>query len=66
MIGWDDSSLARLPHLNLTTVRQDAAEMTRLAVERSVARINADPVENREQVLPADLIVRGSTASPPT
>ena len=45
MVGWDDSSLARLPHLNLTTVRQDAAEMTRLAVQRSVARINDDPVD---------------------
>ena len=64
VVGWDDSSLARLPHLNLTTVRQDAAEMTRLAVQRSVARINDDPVDGREHVLSPELVVRGSTSAP--
>jgi DNA-binding LacI/PurR family transcriptional regulator len=64
VVGWDDSSLARLPHVNLTTVRQDAEEMTRLAVERSVARIHDDPVTDREQVLSPSLVVRGSTAPP--
>jgi DNA-binding LacI/PurR family transcriptional regulator len=64
VVGWDDSSLARLPHLDLTTVRQDAEELTRLAVQRSVARIQGDPVSGREQVLPPELIVRGSTAPP--
>lgn len=63
VVGWDDSSLARLPHLDLTTVRQDAEEMTRLAVERSVARIQRDPVSDREQVLAPELVVRGSTAA---
>jgi DNA-binding LacI/PurR family transcriptional regulator len=61
VVGWDDSSLARLPHLDLTTIRQDADVMTRLAVERSVARIHDDPVADREQVLPPRLVVRGST-----
>ena len=61
VVGWDDSSLARLPHVDLTTVRQDADVMTRLAVERSVARIHDDPVTDREQVLPPRLVVRGST-----
>jgi len=64
VVGWDDSSLARLPHVNLTTVRQDADVMTRLAVERSVARIRNEPVPDREQVLPPSLVVRGSTAAP--
>lgn len=64
VVGWDDSSLARLPHLNLTTVRQDAYSMTRLAVERSVARIHDEPVAEREVVLPPELVVRGSTAAP--
>ena len=63
VVGWDDSSLARLPHLDLTTVRQDADVMTRLAVERAVARIHDDPVADREQVLPPRLVVRGSTAA---
>lgn len=64
VVGWDDSSLARLPHVNLTTVRQDADEMTRLAVERSMARVQDDPVTDREQVLRPTLVVRGSTAAP--
>jgi DNA-binding LacI/PurR family transcriptional regulator len=64
VVGWDDSSLARLPHVDLTTVRQDADEMTRLAVERSMARIQDDPVTDREQVLRPTLVVRGSTAAP--
>jgi DNA-binding LacI/PurR family transcriptional regulator len=64
IVGWDDNSLARLPHLNLTTVRQDAVEMTRLAVERSVARLSGETVTKREIVLPPDLIVRGSTGAP--
>lgn len=62
VVGWDDSSLARLPHVDLTTVRQDADVMTHLAVERCVARIHDDPVTDREQVLQPRLVVRGSTA----
>ena len=64
IVGWDDNSLARLPHLDLTTVRQDAVEMTRLAVERSVARLSGEAVAKRELVLPPDLVVRGSTGAP--
>jgi DNA-binding LacI/PurR family transcriptional regulator len=63
IVGWDDNSLARLPHLDLTTVRQDAVEMTRLAVERSVARLSGVAVTKRELVLPPDLVVRGSTGA---
>src|SRR5687767_2387402 len=48
IVGWDDSSLSRLPHLELTTVRQDAGEMTRLAVERCAARLTDDVVPDRE------------------
>jgi len=64
IVGWDDNALARLPHLNLTTVRQDSVEMTRLAVERSVGRLRGEPVTEREIVLPPELVVRGSTAAP--
>jgi DNA-binding LacI/PurR family transcriptional regulator len=63
IVGWDDNALARLPHLNLTTVRQDPVEMTRLAVERSADRLRGDAVAEREVVLPPELVVRGSTAS---
>jgi DNA-binding LacI/PurR family transcriptional regulator len=63
IVGWDDTALARLPHLNLTTVRQDPVEMSRLAVERSVSRLRGEPVTDGEVVLPPNLVVRGSTAA---
>jgi len=63
IVGWDDSSLSRLPHLELTTVRQDAEEMARLAVDRCAARIAADSIREEEQVLSPRLIVRSSTAA---
>jgi len=65
IVGWDDSSLARLPHLDLTTVRQDAEQMTRLAVDLSVARLttapSTAPSTDREVVLSPELIIRAST-----
>ena len=63
IVGWDDNSLSRLPHLNLTTVRQDPFQMTRLAVQRSVDRLHGEPVTQREIVLAPELVVRGSTAA---
>ncbi len=66
MIGYDDTSLARLPFLNLTSVRQDASRLASLAVERAVARVEGQPVADRQAVLPAELIVRGSTTTAPT
>jgi DNA-binding LacI/PurR family transcriptional regulator len=64
IVGWDDTALAGLPHLDLTTVRQDAEGMARLAVERSVARLSGNSIPDREVVLPPRLVVRGSTAPP--
>jgi DNA-binding LacI/PurR family transcriptional regulator len=64
IVGWDDTALAALPHLDLTTVRQDAELMARMAVDRSVARLSASSVPDREVVLPPRLVVRGSTAAP--
>jgi DNA-binding LacI/PurR family transcriptional regulator len=63
IVGWDDNSLSRLPHLNLTTVRQDAVEMSRLAVQRSVERLRGEPVAKRELVLAPELVIRESTAA---
>lgn len=65
VVGFDDSSLARLSHVALTTVAQDAGRITALAVSRAVARLEgrADP-EEREQVVPPRLVVRSTTAPP--
>ena len=64
VVGFDDSRLARLSHVDLTTIAQDAATMTELAVARAVARLDGIAVGEREQVVPPRLVVRGTTAPP--
>jgi DNA-binding LacI/PurR family transcriptional regulator len=61
VVGYDDSSIARLAHINLTTVAQDTETMTTLAVTRAVERIEATPVAQREIIVPPHLVVRGTT-----
>jgi DNA-binding LacI/PurR family transcriptional regulator len=62
VVGYDDSQVARLPYLRLTTVSQDAEHMAALAVQRAVARLEHDEVGQRELVLTPHLAVRGTTA----
>jgi DNA-binding LacI/PurR family transcriptional regulator len=62
VVGYDDSQVARLPYLRLTTVSQDAERMAALAVERAVARLEHEAVAQRELVLTPHLAVRGTTA----
>jgi DNA-binding LacI/PurR family transcriptional regulator len=64
VVGYDDSRLARLAHVDLTTVAQDTARITALAVDRAVDRIEGASVGRREQVVPPHLVVRGTTAPP--
>lgn len=64
VVGFDDSRLARLSHVDLTTIAQDAATMTELAVTRAVARLDGGARGDREQVVPPRLVVRGTTAPP--
>jgi DNA-binding LacI/PurR family transcriptional regulator len=62
VVGFDDSRLARLSHVDLTTIAQDAATMTELAVSRAVARLEGTTTGEREQVVAPRLVVRGTTA----
>ena len=64
VVGYDDSSLARLAHIDLTTVNQDAPEQARQAVAAAVSRLDSHRGGRREVVLRPRLIVRGSTARP--
>ena len=61
IVGYDDSSLARLVHVDLTTVNQDAAVQARHAVAAVVERLDAGRTGRREVVLRPRLVVRGST-----
>ena len=62
IVGWDDSVAAALSPVGLTSVAQAPAEMSRLAVERIVARIKGRKVEGHQIVLEPELIVRSSTS----
>jgi DNA-binding LacI/PurR family transcriptional regulator len=62
VVGYDDSHLARMSHVNLTTVAQDTEQITTLAVRRAIDRLDGTPVTERELVIPPHLVVRATTA----
>ncbi|MER5198594.1 LacI family DNA-binding transcriptional regulator [Streptomyces sp. NPDC002755] len=64
VVGFDDSHLARLAHIDLTTVGQDVPRLTHLAVTRAVALLEGDRTATGEQVVAPRLVVRGTTAPP--
>jgi DNA-binding LacI/PurR family transcriptional regulator len=64
VVGYDDSRIARLSSVDLTSVAQDVEQLTTLAVERALARLDGTPVDRRELVVPPRLVVRSSTAPP--
>jgi DNA-binding LacI/PurR family transcriptional regulator len=61
VIGYDDSRLARLAHVDLTTVRQDVEQLARHAVEAAVECIGDRRRPARGFKLAPQLVVRGST-----
>jgi DNA-binding LacI/PurR family transcriptional regulator len=64
VVGFDDSRLAHLSHVALTTVAQDAQQITTLAIARAIARLDGTPIVDRELVIPPHLVVRSTTAPP--
>jgi DNA-binding LacI/PurR family transcriptional regulator len=64
VVGYDDSRLARLAHINLTTIAQDTRTMTKQAVARAIDRVERTPIALREIVVPPRLVVRGTTGTP--
>ncbi|WP_102142409.1 LacI family DNA-binding transcriptional regulator [Mycobacterium hubeiense] len=66
VLGFDDSPLAGMAHIDLTTVRQDSAGLARAAVQRLVARLDDAAVDGGpvDVALEPTLIVRGSTGEP--
>jgi DNA-binding LacI/PurR family transcriptional regulator len=64
VVGYDDGELARLAHIDLTTVSQEAAEQARQAVAAALERLDGSRTEPVEVVLKPHLVVRGSTAAP--
>jgi DNA-binding LacI/PurR family transcriptional regulator len=64
VVGYDDGELARLAHVDLTTVSQEAAEQADRAVAAAVERLDGDRAAPVEVVLTPRLVVRGSTGPP--
>ena len=65
LVGFDGSRLSRLtPLAGLTTIRQDADALARLAVERAVAWIEDGREAVHETVLAPSLIVGRTTGTP--
>ncbi|MDX6238680.1 MAG: hypothetical protein QOG10_3495 [Kribbellaceae bacterium] len=59
VIGFDNASIARLTHVNLTTVAQDTQRLSRLAIERTIARLSDQP-PTAERVVAPILVNRGT------
>ena len=64
VVGYDDSALARLAHVNLTTVGQEARRQAEEAVTAAVRRLDGGADSAPELVLTPRLVERGSTAAP--
>ena len=64
--GFDDSRIARLSAIDLTTVHQDAEEMGAAAVRAALRRVDDPALAPTELVIAPRLVVRGSTAVPRT
>ncbi|SFK38176.1 LacI family DNA-binding transcriptional regulator [Geodermatophilus ruber] len=64
VVGYDDSPLSRLAHVDLTTVSQNAAGLVEHAVAALVERLDGGRTEHREVVLAPRLVVRSTTGPP--
>ena len=64
VVGYDDSRIARLPFLGLTSVRQDVSLMAERAVAAAAERLDHGRTESAHVLLPPTLTIRDSTAPP--
>jgi DNA-binding LacI/PurR family transcriptional regulator len=66
LVGYDNIALAGLGHIDLTTIDQPRREMGVTAVRLLLERRDEDRRRPRHLVVPPSLVVRGSTAPPPS
>jgi DNA-binding LacI/PurR family transcriptional regulator len=62
--GYDDSPVAALVRVDLTTVNQQSAAQARWAVDAAVERLDQGRTEARQTALMPRLVMRGSTFRP--
>jgi DNA-binding LacI/PurR family transcriptional regulator len=66
LVGYDNTSLAALGHINLTTIDQPRREMGAMAVRLLLNRLDKRQTKARHVLVQPSLVVRGTTAPPPT
>ena len=61
VVGYDDSPIARLGHVNLMMVGQNTEGLTGQAVKAIVERLDSGRTHQREVVVHPQLVIRGQT-----
>ena len=64
IVGFDDIRFAAFVDPPLTTIRQPGQEIGRRAMSHLVRILSGERVAERRQILPTELVIRGSTAPP--
>jgi DNA-binding LacI/PurR family transcriptional regulator len=63
VIGYDDSPVARLGHVDLTTISQDTAQLAQHAMVKLIDRLEGSRTDDWEVVVPPRLTIRSTTAA---
>jgi DNA-binding LacI/PurR family transcriptional regulator len=64
VVGYDDSPMARLGTIDLTSVSQEPQALARATVERIAAALQREPVDTGDVVVNPRLVVRSSSGPP--